>query len=125
MPRRKLTEAEKIEKDKKLVYQKLINNELVSIKDLAKLLQKRSCTIRKWEEKGIVQKPAKIDPIRMYTYDELAKFLHDLINHEWKYKTIDMDEIKCILKYWASLVEVNHVKRRVIKKDPYSFDGIY
>ena len=38
---------------------------------------------------------------------------------------IDMDEIKSILKYLDSLVEVNHVKRRVIKKDPYSFDGIY
>jgi len=122
MPRRKLTEEEKRQKWKKQMCEKILNNEELTITQVAKLVQKKSVTIRKWEQLGIVHKPRIVNKVRRYNVKELCTFMHDLLQYNWTYKTIDMEMIQQIADYLDSIIALQP-KKRIIKKDPYSFDG--
>ena len=74
MPRKKLTEEEKIERNKERVRNKILNNEPLTITDLAKLLNKKSCTIKKWEWDEMIPKPNLVNGVRMYNIKDLSYF---------------------------------------------------
>jgi hypothetical protein len=122
MPRRKLSEEEKKQKFKQQMFEKILNNEELTITQVAKLVNKKSVTIRKWEQLGIVHKPRIVNKVRRYNRNELCVFMHDLLQHDWKYSTIDKEMIQQIADYLDSMIAIAP-KKRTIKKDPYSYDG--
>ena len=99
MPRRKLSEEEKKQKFKQQMFEKILNNEELTITQVAKLVNKKSVTIRKWEQLGIVHKPRIVNKVRRYNRNELCVFMHDLLQHDWKYSTIDKEMIQQIADY--------------------------
>lgn len=115
-------DKKKKEKYRKLIYSKLLNHEDIKITELAKFLDKSSDAIRKWEQQGIVNKPRIVNGIRMYNIEELCSFVRQLLNHHWQRKTFDHDELKGILNYLESVVDIQP-KKRTIKANPYEFDG--
>ena len=123
MPRKKLTEEEKIERNKERVRNKILNNEPLTITDLAKLLNKKSCTIKKWEWDEMIPKPNLVNGIRMYNINDLSKVLHGIYNYPWQRKVVNLTEIKQLMDYVDSVVSVNSIKKRDIHESPYEFKG--
>lgn len=123
MPRRKLTEEEKTEINKKKVYDKILNNEQLTITDLSKLLDKKSCTIKRWEWDGMIPKPAIINGKRHYTIEDFGKVLHGLYEYPWQRKVINKEEIKKLMDYVDSMVAVNPARKRDINANPYEWKG--
>ena len=123
MPRKKLTEEEKVERNKERVRNKILNNEPLTITDLAKLLNKKSCTIKKWEWDEMIPKPNLVNGVRMYNIKDLSKVLHGIYNYPWQRKVVDLAEIKQLMDYVDSVVNVNSIKKRDICASPYEFKG--
>jgi hypothetical protein len=115
-------DEKKKEKYRKLIYSKLLNHEEIKITELAKFLDKTSTAIRKWEQQGIVKKPRIVNGIRMYNIEELCEFMRMLLSHNWQRQTFNHEEMKGILNYLESAVDVMPKKRK-IKDNPYEFDG--
>ena len=119
------------DKEKKIIarrnfYQKLKNNEQIDIRLLAKFLDICSDTIRKWEDRGIVEKPVIENGIRTYTRISLTKFFNNILNYPWQKNPFKGKEtrIKEVADYLNSIVAISDTeKKRAIKEDPYAFDG--
>lgn len=106
MPRRILTEEEKKIKTKQKIYAKILDGDSLSISDLAKLLNKKSATIRMWEIKGIIPKARKNDETnhREYNAVELLQVLQNIVKYSWERNCLNEEELEKIIHY-LSLVE--------------------
>ena len=64
----------------------IIVKEYFSIKDLAKVVNKQSQTIRKWEKKGVISKCKNYgdNGWRQYNRQEFADVLDEILNYPWK-----------------------------------------
>jgi len=123
MPRRKLSPEEKEEKTRQKLYAKILADDPLTITELGKLLNKESCTIRKWEKNGIVKKPQIVNGVRRYFQKDLFEVLHDLYNHDWQRNVINLEEIKKIADYLESVIEINSERKIDVNSDPYGYKG--
>lgn len=79
-----------------------------TITDLAKIVKKQTQTIRSYEHKGIIKKPDKkaSNGWRVYTKDDLANTLENIINHNWQRNVIkNKNEIEHIINYLRGRVD--------------------
>lgn len=70
--------------------EELLLKEFFTIKDLSNILDKKSQTIRKWEQKGIITKCTNYSENgwRQYNKQEFADTLEEIINYPWERNTI-------------------------------------
>jgi predicted transcriptional regulator len=122
MPRRKLSDEEKLVQAKKKVYDKILSNTDITITELAKLLGKTSSTIRKWEDLKIIPKTDIVSGTRLYNLRQLRDVLCALYEHKWERNTLNREEIKTIMDYLDSVVSIE-TTTRTISKTPYEFKG--
>lgn len=89
---------------KKVLFKNYFN-----IKDLAKITNKQTQTIRSWEIKGIIDKPINKDANgwRQYSKYEMITCLERIVKHDWQRKVIKNEkEINLIIAYLKG--EVNY-----------------
>lgn len=72
------------------VINEMLLKNIFTIKDLSKILDKKSQTIRKWEKKGIIPKCGNYSDNgwRQYNRQEFASVLEEVINYPWERNTI-------------------------------------
>lgn len=72
------------------VINEMLMKSVFTIKDLSKVLDKQSQTIRKWERKGIISKCGHYadNGWRQYNRQEFADVLEEIINYPWERNTI-------------------------------------
>jgi DNA-binding transcriptional MerR regulator len=106
MPRRILSEEEKKVKTKQKIYAKILDGNALSISDLAKLLNKKSATIRTWELKGIIPKARKNEQTnhREYNQSDLLVVLQNIMKYSWERNCLNKEELEKIIHY-LSLAE--------------------
>lgn len=122
MPRKKLSEEEKLIQTKKKIYNKILAGQDITVTELGKLLGKKSTTIYKWEQNNIVKKPAMVNGKRIYDLKQLRELLHSLYDYKWERNTFDREELKKIMDYLDSVVDIE-VTVRKIGSNPYEFKG--
>lgn len=106
MPRKILTEEEKKKKVRQSIYTKILEGNSLSISELAKLLNKKSATIRAWEIKEIIPKARKNEETnhREYNSEELLIVLQNIVKYSWERNCLNKEELEKIIKY-LSLME--------------------
>ena len=83
-----------------MIKEKIIKKDRFVIGDFAIIVNKKSDTIRNWEERGIIEKPT-VNPKtkwREYTREELICNLKKVLNFNWDRNTLDRDEIEEYIK---------------------------
>lgn len=72
------------------IINEMLLKQIFTIKDLSKVLCKKSQTIRKWEKKGIISKCNNYSENgwRQYNRQEFANVLEEIINYPWERSTI-------------------------------------
>lgn len=73
-----------------VTIEEILVKQVFTIKDLSKVLDKKSQTIRKWEQKGIISKCGNYsnNGWRQYNRNEFADVLEEIINYSWERNTI-------------------------------------
>lgn len=68
------------------IVNRLMFKQIYTIKDLALILNKKTQTIRKWENKGIISKCKNYSDNgwREYSRIEFANILEEIINYPWE-----------------------------------------
>ena len=127
--REKISEAEREFKAKqrreaitrRALYRKILDAELFTIADVAKIFGKKTSTIRTWETEGIIPKVAKYGDdsgleyraMRKYTRAELYAVIKGVLDHEWQRNCVDRQALTKIMEYIGTLVEIESTKRSV------------
>lgn len=72
------------------IINEMLLKQTFTIKDLSKILDKKSQTIRKWEQKGIISKCNHYSDNgwRQYNRLEFAGVLEEIINYPWERNAI-------------------------------------
>lgn len=104
------------------MIEELLRKSAFNIKDLSKIVKKETQTIRSWEAKGIIDRPArKTDDKhewREYTREDLAQALENIVNYDWKRKVIkNKSEIEYIIDFLRNNKNVNDIKIMSIKNE--------
>lgn len=92
--------------------EELLQKEYFNIKDLAKIVNKETQTVRSWEKKGIIPKPEnKYDNgWRMYSKEDLATALENILQYNWQRKVIKNEsEIKFVISYLQGNIDTNDI----------------
>ena len=90
----------------------IIQKEEFNIKDLAKIVNKQTQTVRSWEKKGIISKPENKyeNGWRKYTKEDLADALDSILKYNWERKVIKNEsEIEFIISYLRGNGEINNL----------------
>lgn len=107
------------DKQRQALYQKILDAEVFTISDVAKIFGKKTSTIRAWENEGLIPKVAKYDDgsgqeyraMRKYTRAELYEVIKNVLNHDWQRNCIDREALTKIMKYIGTLVDIESTKR--------------
>ena len=91
-----------------LFIEELNEKQFYTIKDICKVTNKKSDTIRSWERKGIIHKPKETmysvgfcyAGWRKYSKKEFIEVLEDIVNHNWERNVIkNKTEIEMYIEY--------------------------
>ena len=125
---KKLSDAEReyranrrrADKQRRALYEKILDAEVFTISDVAKIFDKKTSTIRAWEAEGIITKVNKYDDgsgheyraMRKYTRAELYAVIKGVLDHEWQRNCVDREALTKIMNYIGTLVDIESTKRR-------------
>ena len=119
--RRRYGERKEKEKHQE-IYRKILEGEMFTVSEVAKLFGKKTSTIRRWEREGVIPKVKKYakneefegNPLytrRKYTIEELYEVITGVLNKDWIYETINREELEKIQKYIALQMEISSTRR--------------
>jgi len=104
------------------LYEKILNDELFSISDVAKIFNKKTSTIRRWEAQGIIPKVKKyakneeysedeLHTRRKYTKEELLEVITNVLDNDWTYNTLDRENLENIQNYLRLQISISNTTR--------------
>ena len=109
-------------KKEQRLYQKILNDDLFTITDVANIFNKKTSTIRRWEAEGLIPKVKKyakneeyaddeMHTRRKYTKEELYEVISNVLNKDWSYNTIDRDNLEKIKNYLELQINITNTQR--------------